>query len=270
MDGSDCKDAQLRPRFRCASERAAAEFALRRTNWATQEARSVDERTARHRHHDQFRIFFTGGFGPWCGDAGRNRARNHIRNSTRACKSNRRVSARTQNLDPRFPNSCAGSFVYGMPKVAAVILAAGESSRFGQPKQLLQFRGETLLRRIIDAAMDADCTPIVVVVGNPDPQVRQIVAATTAVAVENKNRKRGIGTSIRVGVQRVIDNKEDVDAVVLLVSDQPFVDAGVIKQLIALYDQTKKMIVASSYADTLGVPALFDRSCFRELLVLDD
>ena len=68
----------------------------------------------------------------------------------------------------------------------------------------------------------------------------------------------------------MINHTPDVDAIVLLVCDQPFVDAFRIKQLIALRVQTEKSIVASSYANTLGVPALFDRSCFRELLALDD
>src|SRR5437763_12751430 len=68
----------------------------------------------------------------------------------------------------------------------------------------------------------------------------------------------------------MIDNANEVDAAMLLVCDQPFVDATVIKQLISLREKTAKQIVASSYANTLGVPALFDRSCFRELLALDD
>ena len=68
----------------------------------------------------------------------------------------------------------------------------------------------------------------------------------------------------------MIDCTPGVGAIVLLVCDQPFVDAALIQQLIALRAQTKKAIVASSYSETLGVPALFDRSCFEELLALDD
>jgi CTP:molybdopterin cytidylyltransferase MocA len=62
---------------------------------------------------------------------------------------------------------------------------------------------------------------------------------------------------------------KDVDAIVLLVCDQPFVDDRVIKQLIPLHEKARKPIVASSYADTLGVPALFERVCFRELLSIN-
>jgi molybdenum cofactor cytidylyltransferase len=68
----------------------------------------------------------------------------------------------------------------------------------------------------------------------------------------------------------VIDRDRDVDAVLLLVCDQPFVDARVIKELIALREKTGKPIVASSYGETLGVPALFGHCCFHELLAIDD
>src|SRR5437763_11720398 len=157
-----------------------------------------------------------------------------------------------------------------MAKVAAVILAAGESARFGKPKQFLRFRGKTLLRRIVDAASEADCAPVIVVAGSGSDGVREELQATNAAVVENKNWERGIGTSIRAGVQHLIDNANEVDAAVLLVCDQPFVDATVIKQLISLREKTAKQIVASSYAETLGVPALFDRSCFKELLAVND
>jgi molybdenum cofactor cytidylyltransferase len=181
-------------------------------------------------------------------------------------------------------------------EIAAVILAAGGSSRFARPKQLVQFRGKSLLRRIVDAAAEAKCSPVVVVIGSETEKTRDELAGTSAIAVENKDWQRGIGTSIRGGVQGVIDNatKEGrfplarrslakaakrpsaaekpplLEGIVLLTCDQPFVDAQTIEQLIALRKKTKKTIVVSSYSDTLGVPALFDRSCFAELLALDD
>jgi molybdenum cofactor cytidylyltransferase len=154
--------------------------------------------------------------------------------------------------------------------IAAVILAAGGSSRFGRPKQLIQFRGKTLLRRIFDAVSEANCSPIVVVIGDAKVEVRKELEPTNATVVENENWQRGIGTSIRVGAQHLIDNSADVDAIILLVGDQPFVNAAIIRELIALRAKTQKAIVASSYANTLGVPAIFDRICFSELLALDN
>ena len=177
--------------------------------------------------------------------------------------------------------------------IAAIILAAGESSRLGQPKQLIQFRGKTLLRRVVDAASEAGCRPILVVLGNTErtSHVRSLGLAsgetrqdnmesgqgisselknTGATIIANPNWKGGIGTSIRAGVQHLIDTAPGVEATVLLACDQPFVDRAVIDGLITLRRETRKPIVAASYAGTLGVPVLFDRSLLPELLRLDD
>ena len=157
-----------------------------------------------------------------------------------------------------------------MGKNGALILAAGESSRLGQPKQLIQFRGKSLVRRMVDAAKKARCSPIVVVIGSDREEVERELKAEGAIIVENQNWRLGIGTSIRAGVQVLIDNVPDVEAIVLLVCDQPAVDARAIARLITLREKTQRAIVASRYANTLGVPALFDRSCFQELLALDN
>ncbi len=160
-----------------------------------------------------------------------------------------------------------------MRNVAAVVLAAGGSSRLGQPKQLLIFRGETLIRRAVRVAAEAECAPIVVVVGetreaierNLDIHGQEGLARPTV--IENEDWQRGIGTSIRCGLEQL---PKDVDAAVLLTCDQPFLDASIVRQLIGAHEETDKPIVASSYANTVGVPALFDRSCFNALLALPD
>jgi len=157
--------------------------------------------------------------------------------------------------------------------IAAIILAAGESSRLGQPKQLIQFRGKTLLRRTVDAASEAGCQPILVVVRSETELVQAIrseLKNTGATIIGNPNWKGGIGTSIRAGVQDLIEIAPGVEATVLLACDQPFVDRAVIDGLITLHHETRKPIVAASYAGTLGVPALFDRSRLPDLLGLDD
>jgi len=154
-----------------------------------------------------------------------------------------------------------------MSNIGAVILAAGGSSRLGQPKQLLRFRGETLIARTVRAAAEARCTPIVVVTGDAGDAIRNEVCAMPAVVIENPNWRQGLGTSIRAGVQYLANSTE---AVLLLTCDQPLVDAVVIAELIRTREEAGKPIIASSYANTLGVPALFDRSCFPALLSLPD
>src|SRR5947207_11686385 len=178
-------------------------------------------------------------------------------------------------------------------QIAAVILAAGESLRVGQPKQLIQHRGKTLVRRVVDAASEAGCQPVLVVVDNSKqaPHLHALrsprraarkhemelvdaissgLKSTGATIISNPNWKYGIGTSIRAGVQHLIEIASGIEATVLLACDQPFVDRAVIDGLMTLYHETRKPMVAASYAGTLGVPALFDRSFLPELLRLDD
>jgi molybdenum cofactor cytidylyltransferase len=155
-------------------------------------------------------------------------------------------------------------------QIAAVILAAGGSSRFGRPKQLLPFHGKTLVRAVIDAAREAGCSPVVVVVGNSCEKLHRELAHSNVIKVRNANWQRGIGSSIRSGVQALRDHAPDVEATFLLVCDQPAVNARLLERLIATHVATKKDIVAASYADTVGVPAFFDRSLFEDLLSLGD
>jgi molybdenum cofactor cytidylyltransferase len=157
-----------------------------------------------------------------------------------------------------------------MQNIGAVILAAGGSSRFGQPKQLLPFRGKTLVRTIIDAACEAGCSPVVVVIGSNCETIHPELAHANVLEVRNTNWRSGVGSSIRSGVQALTGRAPDVEAVLLLVCDQPAVNAPFIERLIATRETTKKDVIASSYAETVGVPALFNRSLFKELLSLGD
>ena len=118
--------------------------------------------------------------------------------------------------------------------VAAVVLAAGGSARFGKPKQLAVFRGETFVRRIVRAAIDAGCAPVVVVTGEDSAQViLELTGIPISVAV-NPQWSSGLGSSIGVGVRHAMDLAADLDAAVLLTCDQPFVNGPALTQLIEL------------------------------------
>lgn len=157
-----------------------------------------------------------------------------------------------------------------MRDVGAIVLAAGGASRLGQPKQLLSFRGESLVRRAVRSAIEAGCTCVAVVVGDARDRIEIELSETSAVIVENPEWQRGLGTSIRCGLRHLLSSRPELNAVVLLACDQPFVDASIITSLIAQQENSGKPIVASSYAGTLGIPALFDHSCFESLLALPD
>lgn len=157
-----------------------------------------------------------------------------------------------------------------MRNVGAIILAAGGSSRFGQAKQLLSFQGESLVRRAVRTAIEAGCACVTVVVGDARDRIETELRETPAVIVENPEWQRGLGTSIRCGLRHLLSLRPEIDAVVLLACDQPFADASVITSLIAQRENSHKPIVACSYANTLGIPALFARACFESLLALPD
>ena len=153
-------------------------------------------------------------------------------------------------------------------RVAAVVLAAGGSTRFGEPKQLAAFRSQTFVRHIVAAAIEAGCAPVVVVVGEDAAQITLELTGLAASIVMHPQWSIGLGSSIGVGIQRLIDSAAELDAAILLACDQPFVSAVALRQLIQLRLTSGKPIVASAYAATLGIPALFDRSCFPDLLQL--
>lgn len=157
-----------------------------------------------------------------------------------------------------------------MRNVGAIILAAGGSGRFGRPKQLLAFRGESLVRRAARCATEACGPRVVVVAGDTRTLIEAELRESAASVVENPNWRSGLGTSIRCGLQHLIASTPELDAVVLLACDQPFVDTRTIAALVAEQATSGKAIVASSYANTLGIPALFDRSCFEALRTLPD
>ena len=150
-------------------------------------------------------------------------------------------------------------------KVAAVVLAAGGSSRFGQPKQLLVCEGETLVRRAARAALEAR-GPVVVVVGRDGKQIAEELLGLPVTVVPNDNWERGIGSSLRCGMEAL----PECDAVLILTCDQPGVDGAVIQRLIQTQSKIGRPIVASAYAGTIGVPAFFARSIFDELRRLQD
>jgi molybdenum cofactor cytidylyltransferase len=157
-----------------------------------------------------------------------------------------------------------------MRNIGAIILAAGGSSRFGQAKQLLLFQGESLVRRAVRTAIEAGCACVTVVVGDARDRIETELRETPAVIVENLEWEHGLGTSIRCGLRHLLSSRPELEDVVLLACDQPFVDARVITSLIGQRENSRKPIVASSYANTLGIPALFHRACFEALLALPD
>jgi molybdenum cofactor cytidylyltransferase len=161
------------------------------------------------------------------------------------------------------------SFAGSDSATGIVILAAGESARMAQPKQLLPFRGRTLLRSVVETAVSACDAPIFVVIGAFADEIRPQLEGFPVTVVENPDWKGGMGSSLRTGLTALLREHPDAAAVMFLVCDQPFVSAKTLTGLLDKQRATGRAIVASEYGDTLGVPALFHRSLFSEILQLD-
>jgi molybdenum cofactor cytidylyltransferase len=139
----------------------------------------------------------------------------------------------------------------------------------GSPKQTLQYRGESLLRRAAVAALGAGCRPVIVVTGANAELSRRELDGLDVREVLNPFWETGMASSVRAGVEGLLSAEAEVDAAVLLLCDQPHVTADVISGLVAAHRANGTLVVASTYGGSFGVPALFGRALFDELARLE-
>lgn len=144
-------------------------------------------------------------------------------------------------------------------RTAAVVLAAGASTRFGSPKQLARLDGETLLERAVRVAREAGCSPVVVVLGASAAQIQTECSLSDAHVVVNDDWATGMGGSIACGVRAL----HEVDGCVVMTCDMPAVTSAHLQRL-----ATSGGLAASAYAGRRGVPAYFPAAMFDELLKL--
>ncbi|RTQ52114.1 nucleotidyltransferase family protein [Hymenobacter gummosus] len=151
--------------------------------------------------------------------------------------------------------------------IPAVLLAAGASSRMGQPKQLLPYQGRTLLRHAAETALAAGCSPVVIVTGAVHAALAAEVRDLPVQLIHNEVWEAGLGTSIGVGVRALEELAPEAAAVLLLLTDQPLVTPALLGELLTAWQQSG-LPVATAYADTVGVPAIFGRLVWPQLLAL--
>ena len=149
-----------------------------------------------------------------------------------------------------------------------IILAAGSSSRLGQPKQLLSYQHKSLLDNTIDEAKKATDGAVLVILGGNHEQIKNNITRTDISIVYNPDWEEGMSSSIRLGLAVLKKENEGLQNVILAVCDQPFVTAQIFRELINEAESSGKGIVASSYGGTLGTPVLFDQRYFSELALL--
>jgi molybdenum cofactor cytidylyltransferase len=153
---------------------------------------------------------------------------------------------------------------------AIVLLAAGSSSRMGQSKQLLKVHEETLLRRAATVALKAGIGPVVVVLGAGEVQHRAVLENLDIEIISNPLWEKGMGSSLKAGLEFLLSHYPGTDALIAMVCDQPLLTPDHLKKLAETHGQSAQPIVVSGYAGTVGVPALFDKSLFPEIATLRD
>jgi molybdenum cofactor cytidylyltransferase len=153
--------------------------------------------------------------------------------------------------------------VYG--RSAAIILAAGGSTRFGSPKQLARWHNSTFIERVVDTALKARVNPVVVVLGAAAGQCRQLLEGRPVTIVENPDWSAGQSTSLKAGLNQL---PAGISGVVFLLVDQPAIPSDVIDKLVQRHQETLAPVVWPEYKGRRGNPVLFDRALFPELSVL--
>jgi molybdenum cofactor cytidylyltransferase len=148
---------------------------------------------------------------------------------------------------------------------AAILLAAGASTRLGQPKQLVQLNGESLLRRAARLAIEAGCAPVFVVLGFEAERLQQELNDLTTRPVINPGWQSGMGSSLRCGIQMLQKEHSIPERVLLLLSDQPQLSLAVLQALLKKNAEEGRLLTASSYASRLGVPAIFRQPLYSAL-----
>jgi molybdenum cofactor cytidylyltransferase len=146
-------------------------------------------------------------------------------------------------------------------RVAAVVLAAGASTRLGRPKQTLEINGESLVERAVRVAQETGCAPVIVVI-NPEGDFGHSLQERGCVVVINESAAEGIASSIRRGVN--VARMLKAQGTIVMTCDQPGVKAVHLRALSAATTE----IVGSEYAGRVGVPAYFPATAFDALMNL--
>ena len=150
-------------------------------------------------------------------------------------------------------------------ETAIIILAAGNSSRLGRPKQLLKYKESTLLQNTISEALKVQNSFVIVVTGSNHDLITKEFHSPELTFTFNPDWVTGMASSIGKGITELILLNPDCEQCILAVCDQPFVTTIVFENLILESAETEKGIAASAYSETLGTPVLFKKKYFEEL-----
>lgn len=151
-------------------------------------------------------------------------------------------------------------------RIAIVILAAGESSRMGQPKQLLNWGSDSVINHMIKEAKKVPYSSLNVVLGANLKSIKQQLVSGVRI-LENTNWKTGMGSSISVATRYL---KDSCDAIQFILVDQPQVESRFLTAMLQSYSEKGNLLIATKYPGSIGIPSLFDKKYFSILAELSD
>ncbi|NVN18381.1 NTP transferase domain-containing protein [Muricauda sp. HICW] len=153
--------------------------------------------------------------------------------------------------------------------IAVVVLAAGGSTRLGRPKQLVEFKGKTLLEHTMQEVVGLGFQTKILVLGSKNEEIQAKIDSNGFKVVINTDWEEGMASSIKLGLEAVIAEEDRLDHVLFLVSDQPFLERANLIKLVQAQLTKKPKATYSKYGDNIGVPAIFNKDAFPLLMELE-
>lgn len=157
-----------------------------------------------------------------------------------------------------------------MDKIAVVVLAAGNAKRLGQSKQLLPWGNSTLLEKVVKNVLAVNAHKFFVVLGAYSNEIIEKINLSETTVLINDNWQQGLGSSIAFAITAIDNKYSDVNAVLFVLADQPFISSIHLNAMIKLHLIEKESIIITKKEDYMGVPVLFPRKFFTELMSLSN
>jgi molybdenum cofactor cytidylyltransferase len=155
-----------------------------------------------------------------------------------------------------------------MRNVAVLVLAAGKSSRMNGIKQLEKINNKTLLDITLEKLKCILPDKIYCVLGANADKIKAEITSKNVQFIENSNYEKGLSSSIISGIQYFKKEALKFDGIYILLADQPAIEIAYLESLLVLFKEHKEIIIASNYGNKLGVPAIFPKKYFPELLLI--
>ena len=154
-------------------------------------------------------------------------------------------------------------------KIAVIILAAGNSNRMGKIKQLLEWEDKTVIEKIIKLGLSLKSKEVFVVLGSNYKKIFDVINKYNITIIKNNSWENGIGSSISTAIKKIIKYYSSLDGVLIILGDQPLISKKYLDKMIHIYFEKKPDIVSSKYKKSFGVPAIFGKSIFQSLTILN-